>query len=55
MGQGVKRILLYGHLHDFLKSRLSLKNMDDVMKLMKTDFECWHAKGVGVPDWYKRY
>ena len=55
VGQGVKRISLYAHLHDFLKPRLSPDAMNSVMKLMKTDFECWHSKGVGVPEWYKEY
>ena len=55
VGQGVKRINLYSHLYDFLKEKLTEKNVAEVMKIMKTEFAMWHSTGVGTPQWYKEY
>ncbi len=55
LGQGVKRISLYSHMYEFLKDRLSEKELAKVMKIMKSEFEMWHSSGVGTPDWYKIY
>lgn len=53
IGQGVKRITLYQLLYDFLCHELTEKDVKRVVRVMKKDFECWHSKGVGTPDWYK--
>ena len=53
IGQGVKRITLYQLLYEFLHGELNEENVLSVVRIMKKDFECWHSKGVGTPDWYK--
>ncbi len=53
IGQGVKRITLYQLLYEFLCGVLEKENVISVIEVMKTDFETWHSKGVGTPEWYK--
>ena len=55
IGQGVKRITLYGLLYEFLKEELNDENLRRVMCEMKKDFSDWHSNGIGTPDWYKKY
>ena len=55
LGQGVKRISLYSHLYEFLKSVLKEEDLAPIMELMKKDFTDWHSKGEGTPEWYKKY
>ncbi len=55
VGQGVKRITLYGLLYEFLYSVLDENALESVMVVMKKDFSKWHSNGVGTPDWYKKY
>lgn len=53
IGQGVKRISLYGLLYEFMKENESEETLEKFRLLLKKDFECWHSNGVGTPDWYK--
>lgn len=53
IGQGVKRISLYGLFYEFMKENTDAKSLEKFRLLMKKDFECWHSNGVGTPDWYK--
>ncbi len=55
IGQGVKRITLYGLLYEFLKKEMNEDNLRKVICAMKKDFSDWHSNGVGTPDWYKEY
>ncbi len=55
VGQGVKRISLYSHLYEFLKTELTEEALKKTMTEMKRDFENWHSSGVGTPKWYKLY
>ena len=53
IGQGVKRISLYGLLYEFMKENVRGETLEEFRLLLKKDFECWHSNGVGTPDWYK--
>lgn len=53
IGQGVKRISLYGLLYEFMKQNTDEKQLEEFRLLLKKDFEAWHSNGVGTPDWYK--
>ena len=53
IGQGVKRISLYGLLYDFMKENVNADVLENFRLLLKKDFESWHSNGVGTPDWYK--
>lgn len=55
VGQGVKRISLYSHLHEFLSKELEEEAVRDIMIVMKKDFSRWHSNGIGTPKWYKEY
>ncbi len=55
IGQGVKRISLYSHLYEFLKTRTDEDALKEIMLQMKKDFSKWHSNGIGTPDWYKLY
>lgn len=53
VGQGIKRISLYGYLYEYMKENVSEDNLENFRLLLKKDFECWHSNGVGTPEWYK--
>ncbi len=55
VGQGVKRISLYTHLYEFLKTKMNGECLKKTMAVMKKDFSKWHSNGIGTPDWYKEY
>ena len=55
VGQGVKRISLYGLLYEFLVSQLDEERLVPIMREMKKDFSSWHSNGVGTPEWYRKY
>ncbi len=55
IGQGVKRISLYTHLYEFLKTRVGKDALNVIIPNMKKDFSKWHSNGVGTPEWYKLY
>ncbi len=55
VGQGVKRISLYGLLYEFLKAEMSEDELRPLITEMKKDFSEWHSNGVGTPEWYKLY
>ena len=55
VGQGVKRISLYGLLYEFMQMQISEMQLKSVMPEMKKDFSDWHSNGVGTPHWYKMY
>ncbi len=55
VGQGVKRISLYGLLYEFMQTQISEEQLKTVMPEMKKDFSDWHSNGIGTPDWYKLY
>ena len=55
VGQGVKRISLYGLLYEFMQTQISEIQLKIVIPEMKKDFSDWHSNGVGTPDWYKLY
>lgn len=55
VGQGVKRISLYGLLYEFLRADMTEEELKPVIAEMKKDFSDWHSNGVGTPEWYKLY
>ena len=55
IGQGVKRIMLYSLLYEFLCRNFDEETVCTVAGEMKKDFAKWHSNGVGTPEWYKKY
>ena len=53
IGEGVKRITLYGILFDFVKENFEKDLLESFRQKLIKDFNLWHSNGVGTPLWYK--